>query len=362
MRASNNPRTLRPPPPLPIGTRIGSFELRSVLGLGQYGYGYRVWDTETEVEYVVKEYLPPALARREGASAIVPRRPEDAEAFAQGRRAFLVEGQMLAQVRHESLVHVYGSWEENGSAYMAMDPVPGRDLRATMQARGRAPREASLRGLLNELLGAVDALHRAGVEHRDIGLSSIVIGPDHRAVLMDLGSPRRLAIVRGASGDAGPREGFAPVEMYDSGRSLPRGPWTDLYALGAVMYCLMTGKPPPPAPQRAGDSKAADLRWTARLRRHYALEWLALVQWLLAPQPQDRPQDVSAVYAALADPRRLPDALRPRRRERVALALQPYRRWLWGLLALLILLALAFATWRLWQAGRLPGFAPPPRW
>lgn len=361
MRAARNPRPL-PPPPLPIGTRVGSFELLSVLGLGQYGYGYRVWDTETKAEYVVKEYLPLEWARREGATAIVPQRPEDAEAFAQGRRAFLAEGQLLAQVRHESLIHVYGSWEENGSAYMAMDPVPGRDLRATMQARGRAPRESSLRVLLTELLGAVGALHRAGVEHRDIGLSSVVIGPDHRAVLMDLCTPRRLAIVRGVGGSAGPREGFAPPEMHDSGRALPRGPWTDLYALGAVMYCLMTGKPPPPAPQRAREAAAATRMWARPLRRRYALEWLALVQWLLAPQPQDRPQDVDAVHAALADPSRLPAGLRPRRRERLALALRPYRRWLWALLALLVLLALAFAAWRLWQAGRLPGFAPPPRW
>jgi serine/threonine protein kinase len=372
---------MAPPSPLPVGTRLGAFEVRAVLGLGQYGYGYRVWDAENETEYAVKEYLPQGLARREGATQVLPRRPEDDEPFAQGLRAFLDEGKLLSRVRDPGLVAVYGSWEENGSAYMAMDLVPGRNLQQTMQARGRPPREPALRALLDPLLAAVQALHRAGVEHRDIGLSSIVIGPDHQPVLMDLGTPRRLAAARGDAGAAGPREGFAPPEMYASGKALERGPWTDVYALGAVLHCLMTGKPPAAAPQRGeGDAhggreervaprrrderagnaaRTVPLAWPASTLRRYSLEFLAVVEWMLAPRPQDRPRDIDAVRAALADPAQLPAHLRPGWRRRLAWRLREHRRTL-GLVGSVLLLVLAAALlWGLRQAGWLPGLPLP---
>lgn len=356
MPAPRPQRKTPPPPPLPIGTRLGAFEVRGVLGLGQYGYGYRVWDAETETEYAVKEYLPAALARREGATLVLPRRPEDGELFVQGQRAFLDEGKLLSRVRDPGLVKVYGSWEENGSAYMAMDLVPGRNLQETMQARGRPPREPALRALLEPLLAAVDALHRAGLQHRDIALSSIVIGPDQRPVLMDLGSPRRLAAARGEAAPAGPREGFAAPEMYRSGQALERGPWTDVYALGAMLHCLMTGKPPAPAPQRT--EGAAALPWPAPVTQRYALEFLAVVEWMLALRPRDRPQDIGAVRAALADPARLPAHLQPGWRQRLGLRLRRHRRWLWWLGAALLLAGAGAALWRLHQAGLIPGFAP----
>lgn len=358
MPAPRPHRKTPPPTPLPLGTRLGSFEVRGVLGLGQYGYGYRVWDAESETEYAVKEYLPQDLARREGATLVQPRRPDDAERYAQGLRAFVDEGKLLSRVREPGLVTVYGSWEENGSAYMAMDLVAGRNLQETMQARGRPPREPALRALLEPLLTAVQALHRAGIEHRDIGLSSIVIGPDHRPVLMDLGSPRRLAAARGDGGAAGPREGFAPPEMYAAGKELERGPWTDVYALGAVLHCLMIGKPPAPAPQRR--EGAAALSWPASVLRRYSLEFLAAVEWMLSPLPQDRPRDVDTVRAVLGDPARLPTHLRPGWRQRLALRLSRHRRALWLLGSVLGLALVAALLWRLRQAGLLLGLGLPP--
>ncbi|MCZ2440605.1 MAG: hypothetical protein LC119_10585 [Burkholderiales bacterium] len=295
MPAPRPQRKSPPPAPLPIGTRLGSFELRGVLGLGQYGYGYRVWDLESENEYAVKEYLPADLARREGATQVLPRRIEDEERFAQGLRAFLDEGKFLSRVRDPGLVTVYGSWEENGSAYMAMDLVAGRNLKETMQARGRPPREPALRALLQPLLAAVDALQR--------------------------------------------------------------GPWTDVYGLGAVLHCLMVGKPPAPAPLRVNG--AAALTWPEAVLRRHSLEFLAVVEWMLAPQPRDRPQDIGAVRAALSDPGHLPEHLRPGWRQRLTLRLRQHKRPLRLLGTLLLLAAAALVLWRLRQAGLLPDFALP---
>lgn len=178
--------------PLPVGARLGAFDVRALIGRGTYGLVYRVWDPETEAEYAIKEYLPAMLAVRDGEHAVAPRSPDDAEAFALGLRLFVDEGKLLSQLRHPSLVHVYGAWEENGTAYMAMNLVAGRNLHDTLLARWKSPREATLRAMLDSLLGALDVLHRAGLQHRDIAPQSIVIGPTGRPLLMDLGAPRRL--------------------------------------------------------------------------------------------------------------------------------------------------------------------------
>jgi serine/threonine protein kinase len=353
MRIDRPQRKPQPPAPLLVGTRLGEFDVRAVLGLGQYGFVYRVWDPESETEYAVKEYLPQRLAVRDGAKSVAPRSPADAEAFAQGLRFFVDEGKLLSQVRHPALVHVYGAWEENGTAYMAMDLVPGRNLHHTLQARGRPPREGALRAWLDDLLGALEALHLAGLQHRDVAPPSIVVGPDNRPVLMDLGTPRRMATSRGEAGPAGARDGFAAIEQYGNGHGLKRGPWTDVYALGAVLHLLMTGKPPAPAPQRATSAGAATLAWAPATRQRYGLYLLATVEWMLSPQPRDRPQNVDAVRAVLADPTRVPARLQPGLGARLGMQLRRHRRWLWSLLALLVLAGLAFAAWRLAPPGLL---------
>lgn len=355
MRVDRPQRKPQPPAPLLAGARLGEFDVRAVLGLGQYGFVYRVWDPESEAEYAVKEYLPQHLAVRDGAKSVAPRSPADAEAFAQGLRFFIDEGKLLSQLRHPSLVHVYGSWEENGTAYMAMDLVPGRNLRETMLARGRAPRESALRAWLDDLLGALETLHQAGLQHRDIGPTSIVVGPDNRPVLMDMGTPRRVASARGETGPAGPRESFAAPEQYGNDHGHPRGPWTDVYALGAVLRLMMTGKAPAPAPQRAASAEAASLAWAPPARERYGPYLLATVDWMLSPRPQDRPQSVDALRAVLADPGRLPVRLQPGLRTRLAVQLRRHRRWLWRLLALVVLAALAVVAWRLAASGLLPG-------
>lgn len=356
MHADRPPRRPQPLVPLPVGARLGAFDVRAVIGRGTYGLVYRVWDPETEAEYAVKEYLPSMLAVRDGERAVAPRSPDDAEPFAQGLRFFVNEGKLLSQLRHPSLVHVYGAWEENGTAYMAMNLVAGRNLHDTRLARWKSPREAALRAMLDSLLGALDVLHQAGLQHRDIAPPSIVIGPAGRPLLMDLGAPRRLAAARGETGPAGARDGFAAVEMYGAGGGHARGPWTDLYALGATLHYMITGKPPAPAPEREG--AAAALSWGPAAAMRHSLDFLAVVEWMLSPRPQDRPQSVAAVRAALAG-QGLPERLQPALGARMAVLLRRHRRWIWLGVGLALLAAVAGAGHLLMTSELLPWNRPP---
>lgn len=342
-----------PPQPLPTGTRLGRYELRGVLGSGAFGITYRGLNTDSDEDVAIREYLPPSLARREGARLVVPNDAQDDETFRNGLRFFINEGQLLPRVQHEALVRVLDTWEDHGTAYMATPLLVGRELLQTFQARPRPPREEELRALLDSLLGAVEALHRAKLEHRDISPRTIMIlAASGAPVLMEMGSARRVTIARGDRGPTGPRDGYAAPELYAQGTGHERGPWTDLYALGAVMYWLVGNKVPPPAPQRrAGDRIALELQ---RPDKRHSIEFLAIVDWMMAPEAKDRPQSVAELRAVLSG-KALPERFRATRRsvaQRPAGATR--RRWLLGGGGALALLGAAGGgAWWLRRSGRL---------
>ena len=323
-----------PPPPLPIGTHVGDYEVRNILGSGTFGIVYRVVDALGEHELAVKEYLPGDLARRDGPVTVVPIGPEQVESFEMGMRFFVNEGELMRKFEHPALLRIYGAWKQNGTAYMAMDLVTGRSLVDTMRSRWKSPRESELRALLDDLLGALEGMHKAGVQHRDINPRSVLIDPKGRPLLMDLDSPRRVMTARGATGPVGPRDGFAGIELYGTGHEHARGPWTDLYALGALLHYMIVGKPPKPAPQRQAGERLAPGLLRPDLR--HSLDFLAVVDWMLAPQPKDRPQSVAEVREALRGDG-LPQAWRPTRRERWAVRLRRRRPLLVGAVVLVVL-------------------------
>jgi serine/threonine protein kinase len=334
-------RTLQPPVPLPVGTRLGRYEVRNVLGSGAFGVVYRVLDADTDEELAVREYLPTHLAQRDGATQVVLRSPDDAEVFAAGLRFFVNEGKLLPKFDHPSLVKVHDAWEANGTAYMAMALVAGRTLADTHLTRWKAPRESALRAMLDALLGALEPLHQAGLQHRDIAPQTIVVALDGRPVLLDLGAPRRVMAARGDTGPTGPRDGYAPIELYAAPAQAAghkRGPWSDIYSLGATIYFLMTDKAPPPAGARQPGDRLG-LRLARHTQRH-SLAFLAVLDWMLAPQPADRPQSVAQLRDALAG-QGVPAAHQPSRAQRLAETLRRHQRWVWGA----SLLVLAGGVW-----------------
>lgn len=340
---------------MPLGTQTGGFVLRNVLGTGTYGIVYRAHDPESDEEFAVREYLPTHLAMRQGATAVAVRSPDEAELFELGLRFFVNEGKLLGSVDHPSLVHVHQAWQDNGTAYMAMTLCNGRTLRDTLQARWKPPNEGSLRATLDKLLEALDLLHAGGVQHRDIAPQNIMIEPDGRPVLLDLDSPRRVASARGTTGSEGPRDGYAPPELYGNRPDLKRGPWTDFYSLGATLHFMICGKPPPPAASRTeGDRAGLQLQ---RPDSRHSLGLLGVVDWMLALQPADRPQSVQAVRNALAG-QGLPERHAPKGREKLAVGLRRRRRWLWVAAAAVLLAAGGFGARQVLKSDMPPWIKP----
>ncbi|MDP1650444.1 MAG: protein kinase [Rubrivivax sp.] len=302
---------------LPPGTRLGEFELLSVLGVGGFGIVYLALDHDLEREVAVKEYMPASLAGRTETLHVSLRSQSDADTFALGLRSFVNEARLLARFDHPSLLKVHRYWEANGTAYMAMPVMRGRTVKEVRQEMATPPDEAWLRALLDPLLGAIERLHSEGVYHRDIAPDNIQIEPDGHPVLLDFGAARRVISDKSQTLTAILKPAYAPIEQYAEAGSVKQGPWTDLYALGATLHYLLLLRPPPPATARAVHDDAAPL---AGMQLPGCSEnFLQIVDWMLAPRPSDRPQSVAALRQVL-DGRTLP----PRRR---AVPAQPASQW-----------------------------------
>jgi serine/threonine protein kinase len=294
---------------LPPGTRFGEFEIIRVLGVGGFGIVYLAHDHSLERQVALKEYMPAALAARGDGPLITVRSGSFAETYAIGLRSFVNEARLLARFDHPSLVKVYRFWEDNATAYMVMPYLQGITLRDARRAMAHAPDEAWLRSVLDPMLDALEQLHREGVFHRDIAPDNILLPPVGAPVLLDFGAARRVISDRTQSLTAILKPSYAPIEQYADMTAMRQGPWTDLYALGAVMHFLLFGVPPPPATARALQGDAGQIE--QRVVPGVSPRFLAVVAWMLGVRPLERPQSVAALRAVLKGDAPIPPQARP---------------------------------------------------
>jgi hypothetical protein len=290
---------------LPPGTRLAEFEIECVLGIGGFGIVYRAIDHALQRRVAIKEYLPTSLVVRGAGGQIELRSQAQADTFELGRRSFLNEARLLARFDHPSLVKVYRFWEANQTAYMVMPYYEGITLREARRDMSMPPTEAWLRSLLGPLLGALDVLHRAQVYHRDIAPDNILLlgdasgEGDSHPVLLDFGAARHVIGDHTQTLTAIVKPSFAPIEQYAESAQLKQGPWTDIYALAAVVHYCFTGRPPMPATTRVVHDDLPALRTIGSsierdFGRRYRSSLLAAVDHALAVRPADRPASVQA--------------------------------------------------------------------
>jgi serine/threonine protein kinase len=311
---------------LPAGSLVGEYEILDVLGEGGFGIVYLARDPVLDRPVAIKEYLPVALAARSaGGRGITLRAAAHAETFTAGMKSFINEGRMLAHFDHPALVRVHRFWQENRTAYMAMPYYDGETLQARRRRMQQPPDEAWLRRLLDPILGALEVLHAENCYHRDISPDNIlVLSESGLPVLLDFGAARRVVEDRTQLLTAILKPAFAPIEQYAEGSRVHQGPWTDLYALAAVVRYCMTGNAPLPATVRAVEDQMQPMADIARTistafpHLEYSPAFLQAIDWAMAVLPQERPRSVAQLRAALAG-----TATNPRARPTVALFTLP---------------------------------------
>jgi serine/threonine protein kinase len=245
------------------------YQIHSKLGEGGMGAVYRAWDTRLDQWVAIKEN---ALATRESADQ------------------FQREAKMLAHLHHGNLPRVIDHFvASNGSQYLVMDYIEGEDLAELLKRRGPMP-EAQAVAWIDKVGDALAYLHaqRPPIIHRDVKPNNIKLTPQGAIYLVDFGIAKMGdAQARTSIGARGVTPGFSPPEQYGGGT----GPYSDVYALGATLYALLTGQTPPDSSQRL--LGAAPLPPPRALRPDLSHNVVAALDAALQPRPADRPQTVN---------------------------------------------------------------------
>ncbi len=284
---------------LPIGSRLREYEIKALIGEGTCSIVYLGWDHALQRKVAIKEYMPAAMAGRfQGSTSVVVASERHVEIVNAGMRSFLNEARVLARFDHPSLVKIYRFWEENGTAYTAMPYYEGPTLRDALAELGHVPSEAELRAWLKPILNAVTLLHEGGTWHQNIAPDEILLTPFGPVLLGFAGAAHAIEAFNHTPA-AALKPGYAAIEQYGSEAATTRGPWTDLYALAAVVYAAITGSDPPPAADRLTEDRLRPLTLIAA--GLYSERFLAAIDAALAVQPRRRPADHAEFRALMGD-------------------------------------------------------------
>ena len=277
------------------GSKLLWFEIIKVLGKGGFGITYLGRDTNIDHLVAIKEYLPTAFSSRDDNNEVRPNSPADAEKFEWGLDRFLKEAQILARFRHPCIVRVVSFFRDANTAYMVMEYVEGEGMDTLLRKRKTLP-EKELKKLLPMLLDGLEVLHGSDFIHRDIKPPNILIRKNNgHPVILDFGSARQSVADQGGQMTSLLSMGYSPFEQYDSSGDR-QGPWSDIYAMGGVLYRAISGQKP----------KDAAVRIAARLRSdpdpmkpavevgkgRYSPSFLEAVDQALMVLENERPQSI----------------------------------------------------------------------
>ena len=280
---------------LPQGYRLHEYELVRALGLGGFGITYLGFDRHLDKPVAIKEYLPADIAVRTDYTNVAPQVSDHIDNFAWGLERFLDEARTLARFDHPNIVKVYRYFEANDTAYIVMEYIEGETLSNVLRRKGTIS-ENEIRCTLLPILEGLETVHAANFLHRDIKPSNIVLRKDDDSpVLLDFGAARQDIGARSRSVTSIVTPGYAPIEQYSNRGE--QGPWTDIYALGAVCYKALTGKTPVDAINRLQDDSLEPL--SKQSNDLGSLGFLKAIDWALQIREEDRPQNIVVWRASI---------------------------------------------------------------
>ena len=291
---------------LPSGFQLDGYRIERVLGTGGFAITYLAREVAIDRAVAIKEFLPSWLAGREaGTSSVQPLSEDNRPDFEFGLAKFRDEARTLIAFEHPNIIAIHRFFETNGTAYLVMQYVEGEDLDAIVKRDDTLPQH-EIEEILHPLLDGLEAVHAAGFLHRDIKPGNIFVRADGRPVLIDFGAARLALGVHSRSLTSIVTRGYTAFEQYETRGN--QGPWTDIYAMGAVLYRCATGAKPPEATDRVRKDRMRPLAQAAGAAGAdgpgYDAGFARAVEAALRVDETKRPQSVAAWRAMFRAPGR----------------------------------------------------------
>ncbi|MCT7977243.1 bifunctional serine/threonine-protein kinase/formylglycine-generating enzyme family protein [Laspinema olomoucense] len=262
------------------GTKIfgNRYTIQKKLKPGGFGITYLVKDNKGQ-QWVLKTLNDKVMTEAE----YIPYRDKF-------MRDFDRETAKIAICRHRHIVKVENHFSHEGQPCMVMEYIQGQDLKDLVVHRGALSEAVALR-YIRQVGEALSILHDKGLLHRDIKPDNIMVRlPADEAVLIDFGIAREFIPDLTQTHTSTLTHHYAPVEQYDEREH--RGEFTDVYALAATLYYLLTGTAPPISWMRV-------LRESLNIPSHWSPDLQNAIKQGMAVKPEDRPQTVADWLALL---------------------------------------------------------------
>ena len=278
----------------------GKYLVGEMLGQGGFGITYIGFDLLLEQKVAIKEYFPMStgMVSRENRSMVVWSTAMMGKTGTQkGFDSFLKEARKMAKLGGiPGVVGVKSVFIQNETAYIVMDFIEGETLLKKLQREGPMPFDTCL-SLLTPIIQALAEVHEHGIIHRDISPDNIMVRPDGRLILLDLGAAKDLDI-QGKDGNVQSsqmvaKQGFSPIEQYQRNASI--GPWTDVYAMAATIYYCCTGILPPTAVDRIVDD-------TLTCQPLLTKEQFDVLAYCMSIRAENRPKTMTALLQMAVRP------------------------------------------------------------
>ena len=283
----------------------GKYRIERVLGQGGFGITYLAIQVSLDRKIAIKELFiggsGQAINDRRGNLVVVTNSANQAS-FNQQKEKFKKEALRLANLNHPNLVKVHEFFEENGTAYYVMDYIEGESLRTKLNREG-ALSESLVLKYLQQLLPALDTAHRQSIWHLDIKPENIMVDRYGHVYLIDFGASKHIEQNSTLTTSLGLAytKGYCPPELadltYESDlvQALKEiGPWTDIYALGATMYNLLTDSIPPSSNRLYKDGRNA-----FSFSTNISSSTQDLIVWMMKPNREDRPKTVCDISTSV---------------------------------------------------------------
>lgn len=219
----------------------GKYIIEKKIGEGGFGITYKAVQTGLNRAVCIKEYFLAGRCMRNTQAKTVHLQGISDEKYEKYRQAFVKEAQTVASLRHPNIVEVIDIFDENNTSYMVMNFIEGRSLQSIVDANGPLSYPEAV-NYMAQITDAVRYIHEHNILHRDIKPENIMVTADYKAILIDFGSAREFEQDKTQMHTSMLTHGYAPPEQYTANSR--KGSYTDIYALGATLYYILTGKVP----------------------------------------------------------------------------------------------------------------------